>query len=160
MSPREDSLTLGFSGFWLTATVTMAYSPGACLVAASNGHGRARPRLMRGAVERRGCRLARQKKIEPDQPVEVLFTAREREVLLQHVFADDDLMGCLRVAELRGSKSVANYTLDDLDELIGYVAAEANHATDKKLAKELYALFDRLQAEMQSYDDGQWPNDF
>ena len=104
--------------------------------------------------------MARQKKIEPDQPVEVLFTTRERELVLQHTFAGDELLGPLQVAELRGSKLLANYTLDDLDESLGYVAAEANHATDKKLAKELHALFDRLQAKMQSYDDGQWQNAF
>ena len=48
------------------------------------------------------------------------------------------------------------YTLEDLDELLGYVAAEANHSKSKKLQAELDALYDRLQTEMESYDDGQW----
>jgi hypothetical protein len=34
--------------------------------------------------------------------------------------------------------------LDDLDDLAGYVAAEANHAKNKKLQKELQRLFSRI----------------
>ena len=55
---------------------------------------------------------------------------------------------------------MVRYTLDDLDELLGYVAAEANHATNKKLRKELDALYGRLRREMESYDDGQWQQAF
>jgi hypothetical protein len=51
---------------------------------------------------------------------------------------------------------VVRYTLDDLDELLGHVAAEANHSKSKKLGKELDALYARLHETMQSYDDGQW----
>ncbi len=52
------------------------------------------------------------------------------------------------------------YTLDDLDELLGCVAAEANHSKEKNVQKELYELFDRLQRVMQSYDDGMWQEAF
>jgi plasmid stabilization system protein ParE len=41
--------------------------------------------------------------------------------------------------------------LDDLDELAGFVAAEANHAKDKKLQKELDQLCDRIQATLDGY---------
>lgn len=104
--------------------------------------------------------MAREKKIEPDQPVAVLFTLRERDLVLEHTFASGELTDRLRVAEVKGRKLVAKYTLDDLDELLGYIAAEANHTLNKKLQKELDALFARLQDEMQSYNDGQWPNPF
>jgi hypothetical protein len=101
--------------------------------------------------------LAREKKIEPDQPIEVLFTPRERDLILEHTFADGELTDRLRVVEVKGAKFMAKYTLDDLDVLLGYIAAEANHTPNKKLQKELDALFARLQHEIQSYDDGQWP---
>jgi hypothetical protein len=55
---------------------------------------------------------------------------------------------------------VVRYTLDDLDELLGFVAAEANHSTDKKLRKELEALYARVRHEMESYDDGLWQRAF
>ncbi len=40
-----------------------------------------------------------------------------------------------------------------LDELGGFVAAEANHTKDKKLRKELDHLFDRIQTTLDSYTD-------
>jgi len=42
---------------------------------------------------------------------------------------------------------------DDLDELVGYVAAEANHARDKKLEKELGRLCARIAEVLESYAD-------
>ncbi len=46
-----------------------------------------------------------------------------------------------------------NLTLDDIEEIQGYVAAEANHTRDDKLQKRLYKLFDRFQKFPDSYDD-------
>ena len=104
--------------------------------------------------------MTREKKIEPEQPIDVLFTPEERDLVLTHTFAEGDLTQRLRLAPMRGKKVVANFTLDDLDELVGYIAAEANHSTDRRLQRKLYALFNRLQAKMQSYDDGQWQHAF
>ncbi len=42
-------------------------------------------------------------------------------------------------------------TLDDLDDLGGYVAAEANHTTDKKLRKKLDAIFFRIQGMLETH---------
>lgn len=47
-------------------------------------------------------------------------------------------------------------SLEDLDDLRGYLAAEANHTKDKKLEKRLDALWAKLTAIMESYDDGGW----
>jgi len=47
------------------------------------------------------------------------------------------------------------FTLDELDELAGYVAAEANHSKVKKLEEELRRLYARFAAVLGSYtDDG------
>jgi plasmid stabilization system protein ParE len=59
----------------------------------------------------------------------------------------------LRVAPASDKPSVYSVTLDDLEELIGYVAAEANHAKDKKLQRELDRLFERMQTVLESYTD-------
>ncbi|HUF30595.1 MAG TPA: hypothetical protein VMM77_07995 [Gemmatimonadaceae bacterium] len=48
----------------------------------------------------------------------------------------------------------------DLDELLGFVAAEANHSTDKKLRKELDALYERIRRAMESYDDSLYQQAF
>jgi hypothetical protein len=43
--------------------------------------------------------------------------------------------------------------LDDWEDLAGYVAAEANHAKNKKLQNELQALHNRIAAVLESYTD-------
>ncbi len=100
------------------------------------------------------------KKIKRDQKVEVSFSPRERVLVLEHTFAGPNLTTALRRARVEGGRYVIRYTLDDLDELLGFVAAEANHSTDKKLRKELDALYARVRREMESYDDGLWQRAF
>ena len=45
------------------------------------------------------------------------------------------------------------FTLGDLDELAGYIAAEANHAKVKKLERELRRLYARMAEFLESYTD-------
>jgi len=81
------------------------------------------------------------KKIKQGQKVEVSFSPRERVLVLEHTFTGPELTTALGRAQLESGQYVVRYTLDDLDELLGFVAAEANHSTDKKLRKELDALY-------------------
>jgi hypothetical protein len=48
-------------------------------------------------------------------------------------------------------------TLDDLEDLGGYVAAEANHTTDKKLRKKLDAIFSKIQDLLETHADEEPP---
>jgi hypothetical protein len=50
---------------------------------------------------------------------------------------------------------VVRYTLDELDDLAGYVASESNHAEDRKLHKEWQAIYVKIAALLESYTDGQ-----
>ena len=100
------------------------------------------------------------KKIRQGQKVAVGFKPRERELVLDHTFASPELARALRKAQLVEGRHIVRYTLDDLDELLGFVAAEANHSTDKKIQKELDTLHARLSREMESYDDGLWQQAF
>ena len=100
------------------------------------------------------------KKIKQGQKVEVSVSPRERVLVLEHTFTGPELTTRLRRAQLKSGQYVVRYTLDDLDELLGFVAAEANHSTDKKLRKELDALYARVRREMESYDDGLWQQAF
>ena len=99
-------------------------------------------------------------KIKRGQKVKVSFRPRERLLVLEHTFTGPELTTALRRAQLKSGQYVVRYTLDDLDELLGFVAAEANHSTDKKLRKELDALYARVRREMESYDDGLWQRAF
>ena len=52
-----------------------------------------------------------------------------------------------------GESPIDHVNLDDLDDLAGYAAAEANHAKNKKLQKELDKLCHRIGAVLESYTD-------
>jgi hypothetical protein len=93
------------------------------------------------------------KQIRPSEKVPLDLNDLERELILQHTFADDQLTCRLRIVPRAGESATYRYTLDELDDLAGYVAAEANHANDKKLKKSLARLFGRIQTVLESYTD-------
>jgi hypothetical protein len=74
-------------------------------------------------------------------------------LILEHTFADEVLTNPLRVVPKPSETAVFRFTLDDWEELAGWVAFEANHTKDKKLGKELDHLFDRIQDLLDSYTD-------
>ena len=76
---------------------------------------------------------------------------RERELILEHAFADEALLGRLRVAPTPNQRAVFHFTLDDLDDLAECVATEANHAKDKKLQKEWDRIYARIGDVLDSY---------
>jgi hypothetical protein len=74
-------------------------------------------------------------------------------LILEHTFADDELTAPLRIAPIARKAPIHSLTLDDLGELMGCVAAEANHAKDQELQKELDLLFARMETVLDSYTD-------
>ena len=93
------------------------------------------------------------RQVAPDQTVPLELSDRERELILKHTFSDDELTGRLRIVPRPGEPPVYRFTLDEWDEVAGYVAAEANHAKDKKLQKEWDRLYARMAALLESYRD-------
>ena len=75
----------------------------------------------------------------------IKITPEERDLILDHTLADEALTDRLKIAEMRGKYLVAKYSTHDLDDLIGFISAEANHTEDKKLQKKLYRLIDKLE---------------
>jgi len=61
----------------------------------------------------------------------------------------------LRVVQPSGHPAAVRYTLDELDDLAGSVAFEANHAKERKLRKEWDAIYVKIAALLESYTDGQ-----
>jgi Plasmid pRiA4b ORF-3-like protein len=85
------------------------------------------------------------------QELPLELSDRERKLILEHAFADEALLGRLRVAPSENQRAVFHFTLDDLDDLAGCVAAEANHAKDKKLQKEWDRMYARISDVLDSY---------
>lgn len=92
-------------------------------------------------------------RIKPNETVPLELSDRQRELILTEAFVDDELTNRLRVVPKPGEPAVFRYTLDDLDELAGYVAAEANHTKDRKLKKEWDQLFNQIQSTLERYTD-------
>jgi hypothetical protein len=92
-------------------------------------------------------------RIKPKETVPLELSERERELILFESYADEELTNRLRVVPRKGQRAVFRYTLDNLDELAGCVAFEANHAKNRKLQREWDQLFDRIQSTLDSYTD-------
>jgi hypothetical protein len=91
------------------------------------------------------------KRVRPDERIPLELNDRERQLILERSFADEELTDRLRVVPKPNEPPVYRFTLDDWEDLAGYVAAEANHAKDKKLQKEWERLYARLAAVLESY---------
>jgi hypothetical protein len=92
-------------------------------------------------------------RIAPGTTLPLELTDRERELILEHSFAPDELTGKLRIVPPPGKPAVARYTLDDLDDLAGHVAAESNHAKTRTLHKEWEGIYVKIAAILESYTD-------
>jgi hypothetical protein len=97
---------------------------------------------------------SKRKRVQPDEPVPIKLTRAERALILDKTFAEDDLTNRLRLEPTPGASPIYRYTLADFDHLGGHIAAAANHAPDKKLKKQLDALFDRIYSILREFTDG------
>ena len=88
--------------------------------------------------------MKHRKRIAVGEKIPLESNERERDLIMKHTFADNNLTDHLRVVPHPGQRPFYRFTLDDLDELAGYVAAEANHTKVKKLEKELRQLYNRI----------------
>jgi hypothetical protein len=93
------------------------------------------------------------KRIAVGEKIPLELTECERDLIIEHTFAGNNLTDRLRVVPSPGQRPSYRFTLDDLDELAGYVAAEANHAKIKKLEKELRQLYSRIADALESHTD-------
>jgi uncharacterized coiled-coil protein SlyX len=92
----------------------------------------------------------KRKKIPYGTKVPVRLTNQQRDLIRDHTFYPGDLLN-LALAEGTGIR--VELTLDDIEEIQGYVAAEANHCENLKLKKQLDALFQKFHGLQDSYDD-------
>lgn len=82
---------------------------------------------------------------DEDDSIEVIFSLKERDLILNHTFTGDDLTERLNDSPEVNGKILVHYDSEELEDLIGFVAAEANHAKDKNFQNELDALCNKLE---------------
>ena len=91
--------------------------------------------------------------IKADATVPLELNQRERDLIISHTFADESITNRLRVIPQSGQRPVFHFTLDELSELVGDVAAEANHAKNKVLQEQLDQLCDRIEGVLSRHTD-------
>jgi hypothetical protein len=92
----------------------------------------------------------KRKKILWGTKLPVKLTFRERDLIRDETFYDPDFA---KLAFVDGKGIRLDLSLDDIEDIQGYVAAEANYTKNSKLQKELDRLFDKLQVFLDTYDD-------
>ena len=91
--------------------------------------------------------------IQPGERVSVRLSPVQRDLILEHALIDLELEQRLRAAEADGASIIARLTLDDIDELLGFVAAEANHSKDARLRKRFETMYERLRDIEEAHTD-------
>lgn len=69
----------------------------------------------------------------------------ESALIQNKTLAGPDLTGCFDAANEVSDSIAVYYTPEELEALLGYIAAEANHTSDKNLGEELDLLYERLE---------------
>jgi hypothetical protein len=90
------------------------------------------------------------KRIPYGTKLPVKLSIRERDLIRDETFCDPDFA---KFAIVDGKGIRVDLSLDDIEEIQGYIAAEANHTKNKKLQKELDRIFDKQQVYLDTYDD-------
>ena len=84
------------------------------------------------------------KRLSADNQVPVVLSAGEISDIRQHTFLGPEL---LLAGIVRANGSVRfRWSLEELEEVLGYVASSANHTKDRRLEKRLHRLSDKLAA--------------
>ena len=76
---------------------------------------------------------------------------------MSRTLIDGEMEARLRGATARGSNLVVQLTLDDVDDLAGHVAAEANHCSEPRMRQVLDAVYDRLASIEDALTDQERP---
>jgi len=94
--------------------------------------------------------LMRKKVIQAGSTIEVRLSAREIEDIRERTYADPNF-GTAAVPS--GANYVIRMTLEHIEIVQGYVAAEANHAKDRRLQKRLEQICDKLEEYLEAYEE-------
>lgn len=92
----------------------------------------------------------KRKLIQHNEAITIPLSEQDRQLIRDHTFADDEYTDRLIPAP-EGAGLIGAFTLDELDDLLGHIAAQSNHTDDTRLQAQLDKLYDLLQAVEQSH---------
>ena len=85
-----------------------------------------------------------QENLDYEQPIRVSLTEAERDLLLSLLTIELNVERLLQEVEVNNGRVEILLSPEDLDELIGTVAFEANHTENRKLQNQLDELCAKL----------------
>ena len=97
------------------------------------------------------------KRVQPGERIPIGLTDRERKAILAETFVGGDIERRVRVAATDGPSVVIALDLDDLDELLGHVAAGANHSKNPSVARNLSRTYERPSRIAETHADADEP---
>ncbi len=97
--------------------------------------------------------MARRIRIGVDEKIPVPFSFEERDLILAETFIDRSMERAFRLAEVKGARVIVPLSLSDIEDLMGHIAATANHTDDRKLERKLDAVWERLDKYEDRYED-------
>ena len=72
------------------------------------------------------------------------MSIKDRDLVLEHTLIDTEHIELLKSSQSKRGAITVYLTLEDLDDILGYIAFEANHTDDPKLEADLDQVYDRL----------------
>ncbi len=82
---------------------------------------------------------------DPDEELKsIRFTREDRDLILGLQMVDPEIENRFRLALLTGKEVIVPLNAYDLDELLGSIAAVANHEENSRRRKKIDALFGRV----------------
>ena len=86
------------------------------------------------------------------RPLKLKFLSGEKQLIQDLVLDQSGVAKALETAKQRNGRFEIECSLDDLEELLNGIAAEANHAESQTKQKRLDSLFDRLERIQQEHE--------
>ena len=85
--------------------------------------------------------------------IKINLTTKERDLIVNETFAAPPLTEPFEEGKVQDDMIAVYYSLQDLEELLGFIAAEANHTKNKTLEADLDSLYDKLEEVLEEYVD-------
>ncbi len=95
--------------------------------------------------------------LKPGQKVVLLLTAEECGLITSLTYIPEELMQAIYSSKCRDDIVSARFTLSELEELGGCIAADANNTKSRKLRKSLDAVFEKIEQLNLKYCDEDSP---
>ena len=86
--------------------------------------------------------------------VALSLTSRERTLILDETYIDEDVIRRLRLASIESGQRVYRMTVEEMEDLLDHLAFAANQSEDPKRQGELDRVYDRLKSVLDAHTGG------